>query len=173
MQFQVSEHIKLIPLYKSDAQDILHLVDSSRVNLDKFLYWVKDVNCLHSAQKYIEDRINSGLAGAQWFKVYFQGEICGIFAIKSICSNTFIAELGYWLADNARGHNIIYQIIQSLPELLKATKVKTIEFRCLAQNLASINIALKSGATLIKTIPDFIIVNSSYQHLNIYQKPLE
>ncbi|MBE0359587.1 hypothetical protein PALI_a0865 [Pseudoalteromonas aliena SW19] len=56
-----------------------------------------------------------------------------------------------------------------MPNILKNTSAKVIEFRCLEQNVASINIALKSGASLVDTIPDFAFANNTMQQLNIYR----
>ena len=172
MHIQITEQIKLSPLLTTDALEILNLVNANRVNLNKFLYWVKEVNCIDSAQRYLSDRINSDLSGARWFKIYFKGRISGIFAIKSVCRDSFIAELGYWLASAAQGHGVISKVIQKLPEMLNGSGAKVIEFRCLEQNYASINIALKSGATLVDTIPDYMFTDQAKQKLHIYRLPL-
>lgn len=83
-----------------------------------------------------------------------------------------VAELGYWLSSDAQGNGIISQVIASVPIILKNTSAKVIEFRCLEQNVASIKIALKSGASLVGTIPNFVSVGNTRQQLNIYQVAL-
>ncbi len=80
-----------------------------------------------------------------------------------------VAELGYWLSSDAQGNGIISQVIARVPSILKNTSAKVVEFRCLEQNVASINIALKSGASLVDTIPDFAFANNTMQQLNIYR----
>jgi len=172
LHIQISEQIQLTPLSESDASDILNLVSTNRVGLDEFLYWVKDVQCVNSARKYISDRINSGLNDSRWFKVYFKDNISGVFAVKSVCPNSLVAELGYWLCGAAQGHGIINQIVSHLPEILENTDTKAIEFRCLEKNHASIKIALRSGATLVDFIPDFMVANGVKQDLNIYRLQL-
>jgi ribosomal-protein-serine acetyltransferase len=172
LHIQISEQIKLAPLLESDALDILNLVDSSKGDLDKFLYWVKDVKCINSARKYITERVHSGLAGSCWFKIYFKGDISGVFAVKSICPDSFVAELGYWLSGTAKGYGIINQIIAKLSEILNGSGAKAIEFRCLEQNYASIKVAMKSGAKLVDSIPNFAIANGIEQSLNIYRRQL-
>jgi ribosomal-protein-serine acetyltransferase len=172
LHIQISEQIKLFPLLESDALEILKLVNSSRVDLGKFLYWVKNVKCIDSAKKYISERVNSGLNGSRWFKVYFNGSISGIFAIKSVCSDSFVAEVGYWLSSATQGNGVTNQIIHKLPEIMSGTGAKSVEFRCLEQNHASINIALKSGAKLVSSIPNFMVANEFMQNLNIYRVQL-
>ncbi|MBH0074813.1 GNAT family N-acetyltransferase [Pseudoalteromonas sp. SWYJ118] len=177
MHIQIAEHIKLAPLVESDAADILKTVNLSRAGLGKFLPWVEGVNNIESAKKYILDRVNSGLNGSRWFKIYYKDlnlpdNFSGIFAVKSICPELNVAELGYWLSSDAQGNGIISQVITRVPIILKNTSAKVIEFRCLAQNAASIKIALKSGASLVGTIPNFVSIGNTRQQLNIYQVAL-
>lgn len=169
MSIHISKNIKLLLLEESDASNILNLVHASRSELGKYLYWVKEVHDIKSARKYISKRVNSELSGAQWFKIYFKNKVCGVFAIKSVCPDSFVAELGYWLCSSAYGNGIISHIIPKLPEILAESNAKIIEFRCLDQNFASINIAKKSGAKLIDSISNFMVANQVTQNLNIYQ----
>ena len=169
LHIQIAEHIKLAPLVESDAADILRVVNLSRASLGQFLPWVEGVNNIESAKKYILDRVNSGLNCSRWFKIYYKDNLSGVFAVKSICPELNIAELGYWLSSDAQGNGIISQVIARVPNILKNTSAKVIEFRCLEQNVASINIALKSGASLVDTIPDFAFANNTMQQLNIYR----
>lgn len=172
MLIKVSPHISLSSLKISDAPDILALVNHNRARLNQYLYWVEDVQCVDSAEQYIFERVNSGLNEALWFKIYFNNEMCGVFAVKSICPQTHVAELGYWLGDNAKGNGVISQIISYLPSLLAHTAAKTIEFRCLEQNHASIKVALRAGATQVGSLPNFIVANGIKQNLNIYRVAL-
>ena len=172
LHIQIAEHIKLAPLVESDAADILKTVNLSRASLGEFLPWVEGVNNIESAKKYILDRVNSGLNGSRWFKIYYKDNLSGIFAVKSICPELNVAELGYWLSSDAQGNGIISQVIARVPIILKNTSAKVIEFRCLEQNATSIKIALKSGASLVGTIPNFVSVDNTLQQLNIYHVAL-
>ena len=172
MPIQISTQIILRPLNLSDASAILSLVNLNRERLAEYLYWVEDVQCVDSAKQYIFDRVNNGLNEAHWFKIYFNNEICGVFAVKSICPQTHVAELGYWLGDSAKGNGVISQIVKYLPKLLANTSANAIEFRCLEQNHASIKVALRAGANLVGSIPDFMVANGIKQNLNIYRVTL-
>jgi len=170
LNIEVTNKIILTSLTESDAQSIFMLVEQSRAELGEYLYWVENVIDIKSAKEYISKRINSGLSGATWFKIQFNNEDCGIFAIKYICEKTGVAELGYWLSHHFYKNAIISSIVAKLPQfLLHETNAKIIEFRCLEENLASISIAKKSGAVLIKSQPNFMTIANSNQNLNIYQ----
>ena len=172
MTFYVSDNIQLAPLSEHDALDVLTAVNANRDMLAQYLYWVDSVKCVASAKKYINDRVNSGLPFAQWYKVLLDEQLAGVFAIKSINEQTLVAELGYWLTSQAQGKGVIAQIIDKLPELCFEPPVKEIEFRCLSENHASIKVAKKSGATLIEVIPHFMEINGVEQDLNVYQAAL-
>ena len=169
LYIQIAENIKLAPLVESDAADMLKAVNVSRASLGKFLPWVEGVNNIESAKKYILERVNCGLNGSQWFKIFYKDNLSGVFAIKSICPDSAVAELGYWLAQSAHGNGIISQIIAKASQLLMNTHARFIEFRCLERNEASIKVALKSGALLVDVIPNFLVADDVWQNLNIYR----
>ena len=172
MSFTISKNITLSPITLLDAEDLLDLVESSRKNLRKYLPWVDSVKDLESTKEYISKRINSELFGAEWYTVLFSGSICGIFSIKSITEEKSIAEIGYWLSNHVHGNGVINLIILKLSGYLKNEMgVKALEFRCLEQNIASIKIALRSGAKFVRT-HEHIEINNSKQALNIYRAQL-
>ena len=87
---------------------------------------------------------------------------------------TGVAELGYWLSHHFYKKGIISAIVSALSVFLtQNTTAKIIEFRCLEQNLASINIAKKSGAVLVNSLPNYMEIANSNQNLNIYQAKIK
>ena len=158
MFFSIDANLALTPLQISDAVNVYTLVEANRTRLGKYLYWVNDVIDVPSARSYINARIHSNLPGAHWFGVQRQGELAGIFAIKSITYPGGIAELGYWLAGCAQRQGIIPRILAALPQLftaLSVNDVNVLEFRCLSGNLASIRIAEKAGAICVDTLTGY------------------
>ena len=173
MKLSITENIELLPLEVTDSSDILDLVEFSRPQLGKYLYWVDGVRDEISAHKYIVERINSGLSGSRWFKIQFHEQVCGVFGIKSISVGSGIAEVGYWLSHAAHGNGIIVKIIAQLSSFLLAnTDAKIIEFRCLENNTASISVAKKSGAEFVDLIPNYMKTDNESQDLHIYQLQL-
>jgi len=174
MIFNVSESIELLSLEEGDSLTILNLVESSRAQLGKYLYWVDSVLDEVSAHKYIAERLHSGLPGSRWFKIKFNTQVCGVFAIKSISINSGVAEIGYWLSHAVHGNGIMTKIIARLSSfLLESTDAKIIEFRCLEKNIASISVAKKSGAELVGSIPNYMNAGNENQDLHIYQLQLQ
>lgn len=166
----ISDNIELCSLEAKDAATIFKLVESSRLHLGVFLYWVDNVQDEESAHQYIIERIQSGLSGSYWFKIKFNMQVCGVFGIKSISIETGVAEVGYWLSHAVHGNGIIVKIITQLSSfLLDKTDAKIIEFRCLENNAASISVAKRSGAEFINSIPNYMNIGNENQDLHIYQ----
>lgn len=170
MNIEISDQIKLSLLADSDASQMLKLIDDNRDTLGRYLPWVDAVIDMPSAKEFIDQRVSNGLPGAQWFKVIVNGELCGMFGIKSFDPETGIAEVGYILAEGMQGKGVIGNIICGMCGYIKDQIGATImEFRCLAPNQPSINVALRLGASLTQTIPDFMVLAGESQSLNVYQ----
>ncbi|WP_432473053.1 GNAT family N-acetyltransferase [Amphritea sp. HPY] len=170
MNIEISKQIQLSSLVLSDARQMLKLIENNRQTLGHYLPWVAAVTDIPSAEKFIDERVNNALPGAQWFKVIVNGELCGMFGIKSFDSETATAEVGYMLAEGMQGKGVISNIIIGMSGYIK-DKIGAVimEFRCLAPNQASINVALRAGAVLTQEIPDFIEQQGESQSLNVYQ----
>jgi len=169
---KISENLLLIPLTLNHAPDILCLVEANRGYLQQYLYWVEGVVDLASCERYIDERVNSGLAHAQWFGIEVNEELVGVFAVKSINQHK-VAEVGYWLAQSAAGQGVMSRVIASVVAKLSADSVATtLEFGCLEQNTPSIAVALKAGATLSHQINNYIELDGVLQTLKVYRKQL-
>jgi len=165
--------IQLSSLVLSDASQMLKLIEDNRQALGSYLPWVAAVTDISSAEKFIDERVNIGLSGARWFKVMVDGALCGMFGIKSFDPETGTAEVGYMLAEGMQGKGVVGNIICGMSGYIKDLIGATImEFRCLAPNQSSINVALRAGATLTQVIPNFMVLAGESQNLNVYQVKL-
>lgn len=170
--FSINDHVYLAPLTIADSEAILHLVNINRDYLSPYLYWVENVVDKASAKDYIEQRANSGLPSAAWYKVMVNEQLSGVFAIKEVRAQQQVAELGYWLAKQVQGKGVLTSILSRLPELLANSLVNCIEFRVLNQNQASMNVALKAGAVHVDTKTNYMKMNETMQDLLVFQLPL-
>lgn len=177
MTIQITPKLILEPLSVAHAPQLLTVINANRERLTQYLYWAERVTDLPSTQQYINERVNSGLAGAQWFAVYFNDQLSGVFAIKSISTDEKIAEVGYWLAKQATGNQVINHIVAYFSKnFLINGSASVIEFQCLEDNIASIKVAEKSGAIFVKaTDIELNTLNKSglnEQKLFVYRKQL-
>ena len=171
MIIRLSDNLVLKPLLLSDAPALFQRIEANRSMLATYLYWVKDVVDEASCWRYIDERANSELPKRQWFGVYVNDEVSGVFAIKSIDDNG-CAELGYWLSEHAHGHGVISRCVDYLATHRDDFGIKALEFHCLSKNIASINIAKKAGANYVSTITDYFELDGQMQDLLVYRAEL-
>jgi len=171
MTLQLSEKLALKPLLINDAPALFRRIDANRLMLATYLYWVKDVVDEESCRRYIDERANSYLPKRQWFGVYVNGEISGVFSIKSIDDNG-CAELGYWLSEHAHGHGVISRCVDYIATHRNDFGIKALEFHCLSKNIASISIAKKAGANYVSIITDYFELDGQMQDLLVYRAEL-
>ena len=171
MIIQLSDELALKPLLVSNASALFKRIDANRSMLATYLYWVKDVVDEVSCHRYIDERANSELSKRQWFGVYVNDEISGVFAIKSI-DNNGCAELGYWLSEHAHGHGVISRCVDYLTKHRDDFGINSLEFHCLSKNIASISIAKKAGANYVSMITDYFELDGQMQDLLVYRAEL-
>lgn len=167
---KISDLITLKPLSIKHADELYEAVTSSRQNLTRYLPWAASIIDTQSVNDYINERIYSYKAGAQWLAIYVDKQFSGVFGIKEINPNTKIAELGYWLADVARGKQVMSEVLSKmLPYLKTNSDVKTIELQCLEDNHASIAVAKRAGAQFKHYHHEALFLAGRYQRLGVYQ----
>ncbi len=164
---EISEKIEIVKLELSDDVAFYVLIEENRDFLGEYLSWVDSVYDQSSTKEYLQKKLQSGLSGAQWFKILYQGQVSGLFGIKSIKGNT--AELGYWISSSVQGRGVVSGIIESImPYLRDHYGVRSVEFRCLEDNLPSIAVAKRFGAQHVKTIPIYYNGNKDIRNLTVY-----
>jgi len=174
MELEVSELITLRALKSSHAKELLEAVDSSREDLAVYMPWTDTLTDIAGAKRYISARVNTQVAGSQWFAVYFKEQFGGVFGIKYVDPETKVSELGYWLSNFARGNRIVNQVLNViLPYMSSSTLASTVEFHCLESNEASIRVVQRAGAKLVMYVDNTIDIPNKEQKLGIYALELK
>lgn len=167
---QITERISIEPLLTKHASTLLSVVNETRESLSQYLPWTDWVTNRREAVAYISQRINSNALDAYWFAINLNQEFVGVLGIKGIETQSKATEIGYWLAEKGRGHQIIDLVLMSLVPLIRERgNAKVIQFHCMEDNIPSIKIAERAGATLKEYIDhDFEMLDAS-QRLGIYE----
>ncbi|BBM82832.1 GNAT family N-acetyltransferase [Candidatus Uabimicrobium amorphum] len=170
---RITPNILLENLTIEDASTLFSLIEKNRDLLEKYLYWVKSVVDVKTAEDYIRTRVSSDKPGAKWFKIIFRKKISGIFGIKSLCHEKSEVEIGYWLSQHAHGNGIVTQIISTVCESLKHKKnIKYLKICCLEENHASISVAKSVGGIHTNTIHKYFEIDGILQDLHVYTAKL-
>ncbi|HHX8346433.1 TPA: GNAT family N-acetyltransferase [Vibrio diabolicus] len=168
--FSVSDRVSIEPLTTKHATVLLEVVNTYRNSLSGYLPWTDFVTNRREAVNYISQRVNSKALDAHWCAIYFDGQFTGVIGIKGVDSHTRVTEIGYWLANNGRGHRVIDQVLAVLiPFLKQKGHAQFIQFHCMEDNIASINIAERAGATLKEYVDHEFETLDSSQRLGIYE----
>ncbi|MGY0614670.1 GNAT family N-acetyltransferase [Vibrio sp. FJH11] len=169
-RFWVSDRISIEPLSKKHASVLLDVVNTNRKRLAGYLPWTDIVTNRREACHYISQRVSTNAVDAYWAAIYFDGRFTGVIGSKGVHPETRVTEVGYWLADQGRGHNVIDQVLLVLIHYLKERgNAHSIQFHCLEDNLASIKIAERSGAKLKHYLDhDFDMLDRS-KRIGVYE----
>ncbi|PFG58068.1 ribosomal-protein-serine acetyltransferase [Vibrio sp. ES.051] len=172
-RFSVSERVSIEPLSIKHAAVLLDVVNTYRDSLTGYLPWTDSVTNRREANDYIFQRINNKALDSYWCAIYFDECFSGVIGVKGVNLNTRANEIGYWLAENGRGHKVIDQILEVLIPIIKDNgHAHSIQFHCMEENVASIKIAERAGAQLKEYVDhDFEMLDRS-QRLGIYELSL-
>jgi ribosomal-protein-serine acetyltransferase len=172
-RFRVSDRISIESLSEKHASVLLKVVNANRERLAGYLPWTDFVTSKLEARHYISQRVNTNAVDAYWYAIYFDGRFAGVIGSKGVHPETRATEIGYWLADQGRGHNVIDQVLLVLIHYLKEKgNAQSVQFHCLEENRASIKIAERSGAKLKHYLDhDFDMLDRS-QRVGIYELQL-
>ncbi|KIP66268.1 ribosomal-protein-serine acetyltransferase [Vibrio harveyi] len=170
---QISERITIEPLMTKHANTLLEVVNKSRDSLSRYLPWTEFVKNRREAVRYISQRINSRVSEAHWFALLLDNQFVGVLGIKGVNEEARVTEVGYWLAESGRGHRVVNQVLSVIIPLVKGRgHASLIQFHCMEDNIASIKVAERAGASLKEYVDhDFETLDPS-QRLGIYELKL-
>ncbi len=180
-RYWISDRLSIEPLCSKHASELLEVVNDNRKRLAGFLPWTDFVTNKREAGQYIAQRVSSRAVDACWCAIYFDDRFAGVIGSKGVDPETRATEIAYWLADHARGHQIIDQALSVLILYLREkgrergrekVHAQSIQFHCLEENIASIKIAERAGAKLKHYLDhDFETLDRS-QRIGVYEMSL-
>jgi ribosomal-protein-serine acetyltransferase len=139
----------LRPLTADDAPDLLNALNADRGTFDRWLRWSAEIRDMESAKGFIlsaaeRQARNSGFH----LGIVLAGSLAGGVVCWSIDATHQVAELGYWLARDARnrGHALCATAIV-VDYLFSQQRINRVEFQCMVENAASRQVAARLGAS--------------------------
>lgn len=147
----VSEHIQLVPIQETDAEQIFELIDNQREYLGRWLPFVQYTQSVDDER----DFIRSVLALPEdiremIFCINFDGEFVGLIGLKinELDNVNCKTELGYWLSENYQGKGIVTSSCNALINLaFNQLKYNRVQIKCAVKNEKSKNIPKRLGFT--------------------------
>ncbi len=173
-RYWISERASIEPLSSKHAVVLLEVVNENRNRLASFLPWLDFVTNRREAVHYISQRVNARAVDACWLAIYFDDRFAGVIGSKGVNPETHVTEIAYWLADHARGNQVIDQALNVLILYLKESgNAQFVQFHCLEDNGASIKIAERAGAKLKHYLAHDLETLDRSQRMGVYELPIK
>ncbi len=166
----VNERITLKQLTKSDANQLLDLVNENRHHLGEWLPWVEKSKSIEDFHSFIErtslqSENKDGVAAGIWYK----DELVGVIGYHGINHSSESTSIGYWIAKDFQSRGIITKSCRSLVEhAFEDLALHRVEIRCAIENYQSREIPERLGFRKEGVIRDAELVNGEFVSHVIY-----
>jgi ribosomal-protein-serine acetyltransferase len=150
MELRCDPDTVLRSLTSVDAPALLAILERDRGMFDRWLRWSGAIRSTADAEQFLHAgsaREEAGL-GFHW-GIWRGGSLLGGVPCWSIDHHHRVAELGYWLAPEARGHGLATMATRVAMEHLFVTQgVNRVELQCRVENTVSRKVAERVGGRL-------------------------
>jgi ribosomal-protein-serine acetyltransferase len=106
--YRLDDHNRLTLLRRSQAPDLLALVERDRAHLGEFLHWAADMSTVDAAAAFLGRAVTSfaedELPGVG---IWRDGRLVGGAMFFPLDRATRATEVGYWLESDACGHGLM------------------------------------------------------------------
>ena len=166
----VDDAIALVPRHPADATDVFAVVDEHRATLREWLGWVDTLRTAsdmrryaHFAQSQFENRM------AYDFAIRADGRVVGGIGIHAPDYGNRSAQIGYWLAPDARGRGVITRSCATLATHAFARfDFHRLEIRCALENERSRAVPQRLGFLYEGTLAEAHVLHGAFRDIALY-----
>lgn len=142
------KHVALAFLERSDAEELLHLVNASRNSLGRWLPWVENFHTLQDAVTSIaaydmQQKLGNG--GAFGIRCLEDGALAGEFILQWVDPRNLSASLGYFLGSEFEGKGLALESGRLVLKYLKELGIHRVEISAATGNAKSNALAERLG----------------------------
>ena len=118
------------------APELFALTVRNREYLARWLNWAPYVRELNDTATFIEARIQQYEAGlGPQFCIFYGDALVGVIGYHLVDKSNHVAEIGYWLAEDAQGKGIMSDSLKALiPYTFEALKMNRLQIRVATEN---------------------------------------
>ena len=170
MIIKINNHLKMVPLAPSHAEELFALVDLNRDYLRQWMGWLDKTTSVVDTEKYIKecDPQNKAGSGLQ-FVIKENNKICGVVGFHRIEQMHNTAEIGYWLSQSHTGKGIMNLAVKKLIRIgFEDLNLNKIEVHCAEGNVKSRGVPEHLGFTYEATLRQCEWLYSKYVDHAIY-----
>ena len=156
-------------LEEHHAASLLDVIEADREDLRTWLPWVDATRSVEDIAAFIHAALAEFAAGrGPTCGVWSSGRVVGVASLR-ISGDDQTAEIGYWLAREARGAAVVTRAVRALIDHgFGDRRVHRVELRAATANSRSRAVAERLGFTMEGTLRDAEWVNDHYHDLAVY-----
>ena len=169
--YQIDDEVSLaIPRPKKDATPLFSLVEESRSDLAPWLPWVAGMQNVADEEKFLRTVLEHfGKGTSVNLIIRYQKQVAGMISFNRFLQMDHSTEIGYWLDNKFKGHNIMHRAVVAMCELgFSEYDVHKIEIHAAIDNVASNHVAQKAGFHLDGMVRASELLADGFHDTNIW-----
>ncbi len=167
---EVAPEIRLVPRHPGDAAEVFAVVDEHRAVLREWLGWVDAMRTVYDMRRYAQ------YAAAQFesrsafdFTIRVAGAVAGAVGLHALDWSNGSAQIGYWLAPDARGAGVMTRACETLvTHAFDAFGLHRLEIRCALANARSRAVPERLGFRLEGTLAGAHMLHGTFRDTALY-----
>lgn len=170
MRINVDELTTLELLNADHAKQIFAVSNRDKLYLREFLPWIDYADSLDFFENFTQDSLKRYQAMEEYpFAIIHNDKFVGRIGLNKINLNNKIAEIGYWIAEDAQGKGIMTKSCRALIEYAFDTvNLNRIEIKCAVTNHRSQLIPERLGFFKEGILRQAELIRGDYHDLFLY-----
>lgn len=170
MRIRVDESITLELLNADHAKHIFAVATSDREYLREFLPWIDYADSVVFFDNFTKDSLERYEAKTEYpFAILHNDKFVGRIGLYKINLSNKIAEIGYWIAEDAQGKGIMTKSCRALIEYaFDILEINRIEIKCAVSNHKSQFIPERLGFSREGILRQAELIRGEFHDLFLY-----
>ncbi|GAB4195877.1 MAG: GNAT family protein [Phycisphaeraceae bacterium] len=147
--YPIDDELELCVIEPSHAETFFALVDANREAIGQWMRWVDEVNSINDVCDMIESwQTMRRETGCMSLGIVWKGQWVGaVFHLRPDTKNNSV-EIGYWLAESARGHGLATRAVRKMLDItFDELGFNRVQVRIAPHNTPSLALAERLGLT--------------------------
>lgn len=169
---QVNDHISLKLPAATDANGILDLINSNRMQLAEWLPWAKGMVAVSDEQKFLQYGIEKMARGDFWFTIILvDNEPAGMIDLHEFSHENQRAQIGYWLADQYQGMGVMTLCLAHVEQIaFTELGLNRLELIADVKNNKSRALSTRRGFHEDGILKEYLLYNGQFHDVAMYSK---
>lgn len=161
-------HIRLI--HSDDMHELFALIIKNKKYLSRWLPWPNQTKSLEDTANFIKIATQmKNEKKAVFYSIVNSERLIGVVGANFTVNAPRKARLNYWVDEECTGKNIAtFSTSQLINSLKNEFDIHNLEIHICTENIASINVAMKIGFTIVGTIENAERLNGKWVNNHVF-----